>query len=745
MFSLKHKIPSPLKYSTIKALLISCALPLVGQAQSTIVDAHGQLHIEGTRIKDECGRNVQLRGMSYFWHQWDGSFRHWTSGTVRWLRDDWNVTVVRGAMGIHSTGYFQDKQFAEDTMRQLIDACIEHGIYVIVDWHSHGTYTEEAKAFFSDIARDYGDHPNIIYEIFNEPIDQSWGELKSYGEQVIAAIRQHDPDNIIIMGTPFYSQDVDEASYDPIQFDSNGNAVNNIAYTIHAYAGAHRQFLRDKGNIAINNGLCLFMTECGRVGTNYGPNNNTDAAEWDRWEAWMDTHGISWCRWSLSNKNEVSSHLQTSASVSGNWDYWNDLTTEGRWSRDRFRAINSIPEPCTTSNPDTGTGPGSELKLDAWNASSNSDVALYQGYGAASFDPGDSIYFPGVNLGSGFNQVTIGYATPLTGSFELRKGSADGELLASISIGSTGGWDSFSTVNATLNSTQASGTHTIFLVNSGEGSMNVRDITFKDPAPADDSIQLDAWNASSDNDVQFFDGYGVGYFEANESIYFDNVDLSTGYRVVNIEYTTVSDGNMEVRLGSPNGTLLATSAFNSTGDWNSFVKVAASLDPCDANGSQRVYLVNKGPGPVNVRGLTFSGKASEQVLVDSGATVTRNAWDGSSNHNVSFHTGYGIGGLDGGESVFFNNVDLSSGYMVAGIEYGTVQSGSFEVRLGSESGQLLATLQFNSTGDWSSWSPIEANIDSCDAKGNQTVYIINRGGSGSTNLRSIYFRERVIE
>ena len=43
--------------------------------------------------------------------------------------------------------------------------------------------------------------PNIIYEIYNEPLDISWSEtVKPYAISVITAIREIDPDNLIVVG-----------------------------------------------------------------------------------------------------------------------------------------------------------------------------------------------------------------------------------------------------------------------------------------------------------------------------------------------------------------------------------------------------------------------------------------------------------------------------------------------------------------------------------------------------------------
>lgn len=61
--------------------------------------------------------------------------------------------------------------------------------------------------------------------------DLGWsGTIKPYAQAVISAIRAIDPDNLIVVGTPTWSQDVDVAAADPI-------AGTNIAYTLHFYAG----------------------------------------------------------------------------------------------------------------------------------------------------------------------------------------------------------------------------------------------------------------------------------------------------------------------------------------------------------------------------------------------------------------------------------------------------------------------------------------------------------------------------
>jgi endoglucanase len=160
--------------------------------------------VQGNKIVDQHGEIVTLEGMSLFWSQWIDKYYNYDC--IRWLRDDWHCDIIRIAMGISGKGgYIDDPEDEMKKVCRVIDGCINLGIYVIIDWHSYKAESkqEEAIAFFSEIARKYGDKPNVIYEIYNEPLQVSWDKVvKPYHKAVISAIRNYDADNIIVAGTP---------------------------------------------------------------------------------------------------------------------------------------------------------------------------------------------------------------------------------------------------------------------------------------------------------------------------------------------------------------------------------------------------------------------------------------------------------------------------------------------------------------------------------------------------------------
>lgn len=269
------------------------------------------LCVKGSQLMNVEGDTVELRGVSYGWHVlWP---RFYNESSAKHLIQDWGAQVLRASIGvgINDLSVLNRPEYGIECASKIIDAAIKYGAYVIVDWHSHSIETEPAKAFFTKLATKYKGVPNVIYEIFNEPVHDSWEDVKAYSVEVIKAIRAIEPDAVILVGCPHWDQDVHIVADDPIQ------GFDNLMYTLHFYAATHHQFLRDRGDYAISKGLPLFVSECaGMEASGDGPLN---LEEWDKWVAWMDQNNISWAAWSLSDKHETCSMLLPSVSSEGPW------------------------------------------------------------------------------------------------------------------------------------------------------------------------------------------------------------------------------------------------------------------------------------------------------------------------------------------------------------------------------------------------------------------------------------------
>ena len=292
---------------------------------TTLVQKHGLLQVNGNRIVDKDNEPVCFAGNSFFWSNdnWGGE-RFYKSEVVSWLKLDWKATIVRAAMGVEDPGGYLDNNVSnKNRVITIVDAAIDEGLYVIIDWHSHHAEdnTNEAVSFFEEMADLYGEYDNVIYEIYNEPLDVSWSAtIKPYADSVISAIRAIDPDNLIVVGTPEWSQRVDLAAADPITNHSN------IAYTLHFYTIYHQQWLRDRASAALDDGIALFITEWGSIGY-----SQVDS-EANEWMTWCFENKISHCNWAVNDKEEEWSILVPGASTSGGWDD-DDLTDAGKLAK----------------------------------------------------------------------------------------------------------------------------------------------------------------------------------------------------------------------------------------------------------------------------------------------------------------------------------------------------------------------------------------------------------------------------
>lgn len=290
-------------------LFLFCLCSLMAMAE-TPVERWGQLQVRGAQLCDQHGQPVVLRGVSLGWHNlWP---RFYNRGAVKTLANDWHATVIRAAMGVKiEDNYLENPKFALQCMEPVIEAAIHEGVYVIIDWHAHDCYPAEAADFFSKMSAKYGKYPNVIYELYNEPVNDSWDTLKSYARRVIAAIRKNDPDNIILMGCPHWDQDIDKVAVSPL------TGVTNVMYTLHFYAGTHKDYLRDRLKNAVEGGLPVFVSECaGMEASGDGPLN---IEEYNKWIDLLEQLKVSWVNWSLSDKNETCSMLLPRATATGPW------------------------------------------------------------------------------------------------------------------------------------------------------------------------------------------------------------------------------------------------------------------------------------------------------------------------------------------------------------------------------------------------------------------------------------------
>lgn len=287
-------VSSEIKEENTSAVTEKTEIP---EAVGGPVAFYGELKTDGNRIiGSKSGDPVRVNGMSFFWSNW--SQKYYTAGYVDLMAEDFGCEILRFPYGIDDNGVPYDESDIE-RLDTVIEAAINKGLYVIIDWHSHGAHKNPGKAaeFFGRMAEKYGSYDNIIFEIYNEPKDVQWKDIRAYAETIIPVIREYS-DNLIIVGTPNWSQEVTAAAKTPVEGE-------NIAYALHFYAGTHKEWLRDYGDKALKAGVPLFVTEWGSV--NSDGNGDIDRASTEEWLRWLDDNGLSGCVWAVNDKDESSS------------------------------------------------------------------------------------------------------------------------------------------------------------------------------------------------------------------------------------------------------------------------------------------------------------------------------------------------------------------------------------------------------------------------------------------------------
>lgn len=417
-------------------------------AASTPVGYYGEMVVRGNEIVGSKTDNyVQVAGMSLFWSNWSQSF--YTADRVNTLVDEYNCEVVRASYGVQENGVPYDESDVE-RIKSVVQAAIDKGIYVILDWHSHGAHNnpDEAIEFFSMMAEEYGSYDNVIFELYNEPKQVSWQIVKEYAEKVVPEIRKYS-DNLIIVGSPTWSQDVDKASLDPVEGE-------NIAYTLHFYAGTHKKSLRDKADKALNNGIALFVTEWGSVDSS--GNGAIDYNSTAEWINWMNEKHISWCNWAVNDKDESSSIYDTDGNYTEAGNLLKELIASSSQSAEWKTGEIKAKENCSLDKAEftVVTKPREIIvhelpgKVEAEDYSEMSGIQT-EGCGEGGKDvgyieTGDFVSYS-VNV-SETGKYTVSFRVASTSDGGVIKLISAENELASVEVPNTGDWQNWETVTA---------------------------------------------------------------------------------------------------------------------------------------------------------------------------------------------------------------------------------------------------------------------------------------------------------
>lgn len=312
-------------------------------------DINGLIKVESGKLVNKDGNEVQLRGISSAGLNKCADI--FNENVIATLGYDWGCDVIRLAVVTEygeDSGYVKDPDKYFNMVCKYTDTIIEQGLYVVIDWDIRNEgdpmkNKDSAVDFFSRLSAIYGDKDNIIYEIASSPSgkhfdddtkDVTWGRIRKYAGEVTAAIRENDPDNLIICGTPDSCRGVDLITEKPLK-DAN------TCYSVQNYIKGEEEDLRDKCKKTMDAGLCLIASEW--TAQNNDTPGITDLDTTSEWLNFLEENKISWIFSSIGNTNADATEailydsdiLDEDAKLFGHWpDEF--LSDAGRFAKNKL-------------------------------------------------------------------------------------------------------------------------------------------------------------------------------------------------------------------------------------------------------------------------------------------------------------------------------------------------------------------------------------------------------------------------
>ncbi|HEY1013679.1 MAG TPA: carbohydrate-binding protein [Herpetosiphonaceae bacterium] len=260
------------------------------------------------------------------------------------------------------------------------------------------------------------------------------------------------------------------------------------------------------------------------------------------------------------------------------------------------------------------------------------------GQNAGYIDAGDWLDYPVNVAAAGSYAVQYRVAsTGTSGQIQLRSGAT---TLATTAVPNTGGWQTWTTVQATVN--LAAGQQTL-RVHAGGGGFNLNWLHFTAASvayPIPGQIEAEGYAAMSGIQLEATTdaggGQNVGYIDAGDWLdYPVNVAAAGSYTVQYRVASTGTSGQIQLRSGA---TTLATTAVPNTGDWQAWTTVQATVNLA---AGQQTLRVHAGGGGFNLNWLRFAsaatcgsanaaqGRPASASSIENASLAAANAVDGS--------------------------------------------------------------------------------------------------------------------
>jgi hypothetical protein len=250
------------------------------------------LYVDGNKIKDPCGNEVVLRGISLI----DlGHLQDWQGGVINMLNRitdktdpcgssiGWYPKIIRIPIVPADTHQccwpyeFNPNDLNDpaneslyNLLRTTVNACAAKDMYAIIDWHyidDTFRHVQTTSAFWTFMAPRFANDNHVMFELYNEPTNGygtdavNWMLVRKDMQTWINIVRTYAPDNIILVGGPSFCQTIGPVAGNPPIGD-------DIAIVSHIYPAHWLSIYGSQQNFKDNITTCaaaypVIMTEWG--------------------------------------------------------------------------------------------------------------------------------------------------------------------------------------------------------------------------------------------------------------------------------------------------------------------------------------------------------------------------------------------------------------------------------------------------------------------------------------------------
>lgn len=426
-----------------------------------------------------------------------------------------------------------------------------------------------------------------------------------------------------------------------------------------------------------------------------------------------------------------------------------------------------------------------EAETIAWSSGVQTEPCTQGGMNVCDLQDGDYIKVKNVDFGDkGAAAFSARVASGSNGGIiELRLDSLHGEVIGTLPVSYTGGWDLWTTKTAAV--TGATGVHDLFLIFRGDEAELFK-FDYWQFEPVRNEPELLAISASIDQykidkvagrntaSIKVMAVYADGTSRdvTAEAVMVTGQDgiveihegtvtgVGLGEAVIDISYSGKSDQlhvvvrDLESELTVKRLTLYQEAFDLYVGTRASFTVTAEYLDGRVEDVTSVATYTNQDPKVASVRNgaivarsagttnvtISFKGKMGEAAVVHVPITVAnRNPYARNEAEFMSSQSGVqtedcseggsNVGYIENGDWIMFRGVEFARGAAAFSARVSSATSGgTIEIRLDSLTGPLVGSLTVRNTGGWQTWVTRSTSVDGIT--GVHDLYLRFVGGSG---------------